>query len=126
VPLLKSPFDGGVVGPNGDSHHDGTARNENWWGYDEPIHAVADGEVTKIVDGIPENTPRVLPIRRSLWTTLQEITSLSASPRVATPPTRTYKTATLDFISTIKFMVEMSWVAWETAAMHLVRTCIFR
>jgi murein DD-endopeptidase len=48
------------VGPNGDSH-DGTARNENWWGYGEPILAVADGEVTQIVDGIPENTPRVLP-----------------------------------------------------------------
>jgi murein DD-endopeptidase len=48
------------VGPNGDSH-DGTARNENWWGYGEPILAVADGEVTQIVDGIAENTPRVLP-----------------------------------------------------------------
>ena len=48
------------VGPNGDSH-DGTARNENWWGYGEPILAVADGEVTQIVDGVPENTPRVLP-----------------------------------------------------------------
>ncbi len=48
------------VGRNGDSH-DGTARNENWWGYGEPILAVADGEVTQIVDGIPENTPRVLP-----------------------------------------------------------------
>lgn len=49
------------VGPNGDAHHDGTARNENWWGYGEPIHSVADGEVTQVVDGIPENTPRVLP-----------------------------------------------------------------
>jgi murein DD-endopeptidase len=48
------------VGANGDSH-DGTARNENWWGYGEPILAVADGEVTQIVDGIAENTPRVLP-----------------------------------------------------------------
>jgi hypothetical protein len=48
------------VGPNGDTH-DGTARNENWWGYGEPIHAVADGEVTQVKDGIPENTPRVLP-----------------------------------------------------------------
>jgi murein DD-endopeptidase len=48
------------VGPNGDSH-DGTTRNENWWGYGEPIHAVADGEVTQVMDGIPENTPRVLP-----------------------------------------------------------------
>jgi len=49
------------VGPNGDSNHDGTTRNENWWGYGEPIHAVADGEVTQVLDGIPENTPRVLP-----------------------------------------------------------------
>ena len=49
------------VGPNGDSHHDGTTRNENWWGYGEPVLAVADGEVTEVVDGIPENTPRVLP-----------------------------------------------------------------
>jgi hypothetical protein len=48
------------VGANGDSH-DGTARNENWWGYGEPILAVADGEVTQVVDGIAENTPRVLP-----------------------------------------------------------------
>ncbi len=48
------------VGPNGDSH-DGTARNENWWGYGEPIQAVADGEVTQVVNGIPENAPRVLP-----------------------------------------------------------------
>jgi hypothetical protein len=48
------------AGPNGDTH-DGTARNENWWGYGEAIHAVADGEVTQVKDGIPENTPRVLP-----------------------------------------------------------------
>jgi murein DD-endopeptidase len=97
VPVLGSPFDGGVwlagdapandsghrrsilaidghiysperfaidwvkVGPNGDSHHDDTGRNENFGGYGEPIHAVAEGEVTQVVDGIPENTPRVLP-----------------------------------------------------------------
>jgi len=97
VPVIISPFDGGVwvagdgpandsshrrsisaidgqihiaqrfaadwvkVGSNGDSHHDGTTSNENWWGYGEPIHAVADGEVTQVLDGIPENTPRVLP-----------------------------------------------------------------
>ena len=48
------------VGPNGDSTHDGTARNDNWWGYGEPLLAVADGEITAVVDGIPENTPRVL------------------------------------------------------------------
>jgi len=49
------------VGPNGDTHHDGTTRNENWWGYGEPILAVADGDVTQVIDGIAENTPRVLP-----------------------------------------------------------------
>jgi hypothetical protein len=49
------------VGSNGDSHHGDESRNENWWGYGEPILAVADGEITEVVDGIPENTPRVLP-----------------------------------------------------------------
>ena len=49
------------VGPNGDSHHDGTTRNENWWGYGEPVLAVANGEITEVVDGIPDNTPRNLP-----------------------------------------------------------------
>jgi hypothetical protein len=49
------------VGPNGDSRHDGAARNENWWGWGEPILAVADGEISKMVDGIPDNPPRVLP-----------------------------------------------------------------
>jgi murein DD-endopeptidase len=49
------------VGPNGDSHHDGKTRNENYWGYGEPILAVADGEITEVVDGIPDNTPGVLP-----------------------------------------------------------------
>jgi murein DD-endopeptidase len=49
------------VGPNGDSRHDGATRNENWWGYGEPVLAVADGEVTEVVDGIPDNPPRVLP-----------------------------------------------------------------
>lgn len=49
------------VGPNGDSRHDGSTRNENWWGYGEPVLAVADGEITEVVDGIADNTPRVLP-----------------------------------------------------------------
>jgi len=49
------------VGPNGDSRHDGATRNENWWGYGEPVLALADGEITEVVDGIPDNTPRVLP-----------------------------------------------------------------
>jgi len=49
------------VGPNGDSRHDGATRNEHWWGWGEPILAVADGEITEAVDGIPDNAPRVLP-----------------------------------------------------------------
>jgi murein DD-endopeptidase MepM/ murein hydrolase activator NlpD len=49
------------VGPDGNSFHDGTAHNENWWGYGEPVKSVADGEATQVLDGIPENTPRVLP-----------------------------------------------------------------
>ena len=49
------------VGPNGDSRHDGSSRNDNWWGWGEPVLAVADGEITEIVDDYPDNTPRVLP-----------------------------------------------------------------
>lgn len=49
------------VGPNGDSRHDGTTKNENWWGWGEPVLAVADGEITEAVDEFPDNVPRVLP-----------------------------------------------------------------
>jgi murein DD-endopeptidase len=49
------------VGPNGDSRHDGPTRNENWWGWGEPVLAVADGEIAEVVDDYPDNTPRVLP-----------------------------------------------------------------
>ena len=49
------------VGPNGDSRHDGTTKNENWWGWGEPVLAVADGEIMEVVDEFPDNTPRVLP-----------------------------------------------------------------
>jgi murein DD-endopeptidase len=49
------------VGPNGDTRHDGTSKNENWWGWGEPVLAVADGEITDVVDEFPDNTPRVLP-----------------------------------------------------------------
>jgi hypothetical protein len=49
------------VGPNEDSRHGGTTKNENWWGWGEPVLAVADGEITEVVDEFPDNTPRVLP-----------------------------------------------------------------
>lgn len=54
------------VGPNGDSHHDAADRNDNWWGYGEPVLAVADGEITEVTDGIPDNVPRKLPDRITL------------------------------------------------------------
>jgi murein DD-endopeptidase MepM/ murein hydrolase activator NlpD len=53
------------VGPNGDSHR-GTAHNKEFWAYGQPILAVADGEVTQVVDGIPDNTPRVSPAEITL------------------------------------------------------------
>ena len=49
------------IGSNGDSRHDGTTKNENWWSWGEPVLAVADGEITEVVDEFPDNTPRVLP-----------------------------------------------------------------
>lgn len=49
------------VGPNGDSRHDGSSRNQNWWGWGEPVLAVADGEITEAVDQFPDNVPKVLP-----------------------------------------------------------------
>jgi hypothetical protein len=49
------------VGPNGDSRHDGTTKNENWWGWGEPVLAVAEGEITEVVDEFPDNEPRLLP-----------------------------------------------------------------
>jgi murein DD-endopeptidase len=49
------------VGPNGDSRHDGATKNENWWGWGEPVLAVAEGNITEAVDEFPDNAPRVLP-----------------------------------------------------------------
>src|SRR5215469_6979268 len=49
------------IGPNDDTRHDGATKNENWWGWGEPVLAVADGEVTEVVEEFSDNTPRVLP-----------------------------------------------------------------
>jgi hypothetical protein len=57
----RSAIDWVKIGPNGDTHHDEIKKNENWWGWGEPVLAVADGEITEVVDGIADNTPRVLP-----------------------------------------------------------------
>ena len=49
------------IGSNEDTRHNGNTKNENWWGWGEPVLAVADGEITEAVDEFPDNTPRVLP-----------------------------------------------------------------
>jgi len=66
-----------LVGSNGNTFHDSRERNENFWAFGQPVLAVADGEVTEVVDGIPDNIPGKLPL-----VTVQTITgttSLSAS-----------------------------------------------
>jgi hypothetical protein len=49
------------IGANNDTRNGGSARNENWWGWGEPVLAVADGDITEAVDEFPDNSPRVLP-----------------------------------------------------------------
>jgi len=50
-----------LVGPNGDTHQGDATRNEHYWGFGQPVLAVADGEVTEVVDSIPDHPPHVLP-----------------------------------------------------------------
>lgn len=50
------------IGPNGNTWRDDRTRNENFWGFGEPVLAVADAEVVSAVDTIDDNTPgRPLP-----------------------------------------------------------------
>lgn len=44
-------------GDSGLPYHDDKTKNENWYGYGQPLHAVADGTVVEVKDGIMENTP---------------------------------------------------------------------
>jgi murein DD-endopeptidase len=54
------------VGPDGRLWQGDSTRNENWYGYREPLLAVAEGVVVDLKDGIPENVPlspnRAVPI----------------------------------------------------------------
>jgi murein DD-endopeptidase len=45
------------IGPDGRLWHGSPTRNENWYGYGQPVRAVADGEVASVLDGVLENTP---------------------------------------------------------------------
>ena len=49
------------VGPNGNTWRGDRGRNENFWGFGEPVLAVADGEVVTVSDSIPDNVPGKLP-----------------------------------------------------------------
>lgn len=54
------------VGPDGRLWQGDSTRNENWYGYREPLLAVAEGVVVDLKDGIPENVPlspnRAVPV----------------------------------------------------------------
>jgi murein DD-endopeptidase MepM/ murein hydrolase activator NlpD len=67
-----------LVGKNGNTFHDSRERNENFWAFGQPVLAVAGGEVTEIVNGIPDNAPGKLPL-----VTLQNITGNHVIMRVA-------------------------------------------
>jgi hypothetical protein len=43
------------VGPNGDSRRHATKTPDDYWGWGEPVLAVADGEITQVVDGLADN-----------------------------------------------------------------------
>ena len=67
-----------LVGNNGNTFRDSRERNENFWGFGQPVLAVADGEVAEVVDGIPDNTPGKLPL-----VTVQNITGNHVTVRIA-------------------------------------------
>jgi hypothetical protein len=50
-----------LIGKNGDTTHDGRERNENYWGFGYPVHAMASGEVTEVVDDYEDHLPGQLP-----------------------------------------------------------------
>ena len=85
---IRSPRAGGafsllpdaeIAGKNGNTFHDSRDRNENFWAFGQPVLAVADGEVTEVVDGVPDNTPDKLPV-----VTVQNITGNHVIIRIGT------------------------------------------
>ena len=67
-----------MVGKNGNTFHDSRDRNENFWAFGQPVLAVADGEVTEVVDDLPDNIPGKLPL-----VTVQNITGNHIIVRIA-------------------------------------------
>jgi len=54
------------IGPNGNTWHGDRSRNENFWGFGEPVLAVADGEVVTVSDSISDNAPGKLPVNSTV------------------------------------------------------------
>jgi murein DD-endopeptidase len=67
-----------MVGKNGNTFHDSRDRNENFWAFGQPVLAAADGEVTEVVDDVPDNIPGKLPL-----VTVQNITGNHIIVRIA-------------------------------------------
>jgi hypothetical protein len=66
--LQRFAFDVMKFGADGRVVRGETSRNENWISYGEEVLAVADGIVSLVIDGIPENQPlspqRAVPMNR--------------------------------------------------------------
>jgi hypothetical protein len=45
------------VDEHGATHHGDKSNNRSYYGYDQPVHAVADGKIVEVQDGIPLNVP---------------------------------------------------------------------
>jgi hypothetical protein len=59
------------IGDDGKASHDDPKINANWYGYGTEVLAVADGIVSAVKDGIPENVP--LAAERAVPVTLETI-----------------------------------------------------
>jgi murein DD-endopeptidase len=53
-------IDWNMVGPNGDLRHGDEHLNESYWGFGQPVYAVADGQVTAVVDSLADHPARSL------------------------------------------------------------------
>lgn len=60
-----------LYGADGRLWQGDSTRNENWYGYKAPLHAVAAGTVVAVLDGVPENVP--LSPTRGVPVTLETI-----------------------------------------------------
>ena len=69
------------VYPDGESHRGDKLDNRNYHCYGQPVYAVADGIITEIKDGIPENTPG--PDSRAVEMTMETVPGNHVIERIA-------------------------------------------